>query len=74
MEWRIERAAIAHHFVDIVDADNELLEKPARLGFLETAFSHHMLEHITSRRKLHRNRQMLWCQERLSPAEQLPFN
>lgn len=55
----------AHHFVAVVQPQDELLEEPAGLVLGQAPLVGHMLEHVAPRRILHRDAQVVRREEHL---------
>ena len=49
----LRKAREMHHFVAVVDSDDELLEVPPRLGLLQPSIAHNQLKQVPPGRILH---------------------
>lgn len=57
-----------HHSVQIVNTDYQLLEKPSGLALSQAPFSDNILEHVSTRHKLHGDCQVMWREKDLDPS------
>lgn len=62
---------VPHHSVEIVNTDYQLLEEPSGLALSQAPFSDHILEHVSTRDKLHGNCQVMWREKHLDPSKEV---